>query len=47
MNQRPQQETYVNTSIPFVDAKVAAAMCKGGPIAYIIDPLSGVTDDWI
>jgi hypothetical protein len=30
-----------------VDAKVAAAMCKGGVIAYEIDPLSGISDNWI
>ena len=30
-----------------MDAKVAAAMCKGGVIAYEIDPLSGVSDNWI
>ena len=37
----------MDTSIPFVDAKVAAAMCKGRPIVYAVDPMAGVTDDWI
>ena len=37
----------MDTSIPFVDTKVAVAMCKGGPIAYVIDPMPGVTNDWI
>lgn len=31
----------MNTSISFVDVKVAAAMFKGGPIAYVIDFMSG------
>ena len=39
-----QHETYVDTDIGWVDAKVASSLCKGGPIAYVIDPLSGVTD---
>ncbi|KAL3772963.1 hypothetical protein ACHAWO_008693 [Cyclotella atomus] len=39
--------TYADTSIPFVDAKVAAALCKGGPIAYVVDEESCVTDCWI
>ncbi len=37
----------MDTNISHVDAKVAAAMCKGGIIAYKIDPLSGVSDNWI
>ena len=40
-------ETYADTSIAFVDAKVAAAMCKGGVIAYLVDEMSGITDKWI
>jgi hypothetical protein len=46
-NSRRQHETYADTSIAYVDAKVAAAMCKGGVIAYLIDEISGVTDAWI
>ena len=42
-----QQDTYADTTIPFVDAKVAAALCKGGPVAYIVKDASGVTDQWI
>ena len=37
----------MDTNISHVDAKVAAAMCKGRVIAYEIDPLSGVSDNWI
>ena len=42
-----QQDTYTNITIPFVDAKVAAALCKGGPCTYCIKNGSGITDDWI
>ena len=38
-------ETYADTSIAFVDAKVAAALCKGGVIAYLLDPGSGIMDE--
>jgi hypothetical protein len=30
-----------------VDAKVAAAVCKGGPIAYVVDEESCISDCWI
>ena len=30
--------------VRFVDAKVAAALCKGGPVAYIVDSASGISD---
>lgn len=46
-NSRRQHETYADTSIPFVDAKVAAAVCKGGPIAYVVDEESCISDCWI
>ena len=46
-NSRQQHETYADTNIAYVDAKVAAAMCKGGKLVYEVDPLSGVTDNWI
>ncbi len=46
-NCRCQQDTYADTTIPFVDAKVAAALCKGGPVAYIVKDASGITDQWI
>ena len=41
------QDTYADTTIPCIDGKVAAALCKGGPIAYVAKESSGVTDDWI
>jgi hypothetical protein len=37
-------KTYMLT---FVDAKVAAALCKGGPVAYIVKDASGITNRWI
>jgi hypothetical protein len=32
-----KHETYADTNIEFVNAKVAAAMCKGGVVVYKID----------
>lgn len=42
-----QQDTYADTTIPFVDAKVAAALCKGGPVAYVVKTDSGIDDTWV
>ncbi len=42
-----QQDGYTSTTIPFVDAKVAFALCNGGACAYIPKEESGVTDGWI
>ena len=42
-----QQDTYADTTIPYVDAKVAAALCKGGPISFLVKEESGITDQWI
>ena len=39
------QDTYADTTIPYIDGKVATALCKGGPIAYVVKEGSGVTDD--
>ena len=33
--------------IPFVDVKVAAALCKGGVVVYAIEPESDISDGWI
>ena len=46
-NSRRQHETYADISIPYIDAKVAAALCKGGPITYEVVPESGISDGWI
>lgn len=42
-----QQDTYSDTTIPYVDAKVAAALCKGGPVAFVVKDEAGITDQWI
>ena len=44
---RRQVDTYIDTEIPYPDAKVAAALCIGGPVAYQIVAGSGVNDNWI
>ena len=40
-------ETYISTDVPYVDAKAAAALCKGGAVVYVVQEASGVTDGWI
>ncbi len=42
-----QQDTYADTTIPCTDAKVAAALCRGGPVEYVIKKESGITDQWV
>jgi len=42
-----QQDQYADTTIPYVDAIVAAALCVGGPIAYFVRDDSGVSSEWI
>ena len=42
-----QQDTYVNTTIPTVDAGVAEKLCIGGPIYYCLKMESRITNDWI
>jgi hypothetical protein len=45
--EKRQQDTYANVTIPYIDAKSAAALCKGGPCTYSIKSNSGITNDWI
>ena len=33
--------------MPYVDAKVAAILCSGGPCKYVIRDGSGISDDWV
>ena len=42
-----QLDTYAETTIPFVDAKVAKILAVGGPVAYFVREDSGITDAWI
>jgi hypothetical protein len=41
------QDAYADVNISHVDAKVAAAMCRGGAITYQVNPLSGISAEWI
>lgn len=44
---RRVQDRYVSVNLPYPDAKVAAALCVGGPCRYALKQGSGVTDDWL
>jgi len=46
-NKKRQQDVYTDPTIPYVDAKCAASLCKGGPITYVCDRSSGISDDWL
>ena len=46
-NHRHQQDEYADTTIPYVDAKVPGALCKGGPVAYVVKDASGIADQWV
>jgi hypothetical protein len=41
------QDGYASVTLPFPDAKVAAALCKGGPIHYSVKANSGISKEWI
>lgn len=45
--QRRMQDGYASVTLPFPDAKVAAALCKGGPIHYNVKQNSCITKEWI
>ena len=40
-------DTYVDTTIPYPDAKVAAALCVGGPIMYEFVQSFRLDDCWV
>ena len=40
-------DTYINTSIPYPDANVAAVLCIGGAIKYKIKRESGVSSNFL
>jgi hypothetical protein len=42
-----QQDGYVEVTLPYPDAKVAAKLCIGGCIKYQLRQNSGITDEWI
>lgn len=45
--QRRVVDMYIDSSLPFPDAKVAGSLCIGGPIKYVLRQDSRVSDDWI
>ena len=40
-------DLYIDSTIPYPDAKVAASLCVGGPIKYELARGSRISDDWI
>lgn len=40
-------ENFANMDICWINANVALLLCKGGPIAYVVNQLSRVLDQWI
>jgi hypothetical protein len=44
---RRVQDRYVSVNLPYPDAKVAAALCVGGPCMYQLKAGSGVTTAWL
>ena len=38
---------YVDTSVPYPDAKVCAALCVGGAVRYDLVVGSGLDDCWV
>ena len=47
-NSRRMVNRYVGSTLPYPDAKVAAALCPGGPITYMCKEASGIPgDEWI
>jgi hypothetical protein len=45
-NTRRIVDRYIDVKQQYMDAKVQAALCVGGPIRYELVPNSGVTDTW-
>jgi hypothetical protein len=45
-NSRRIVDRYIDVKQEFMDAKVQAALCVGGPIKYKLVPGSGITNDW-
>ena len=46
-HQKGQVDTYIDTTIPYPDAKVAAALCPGGPVMYDLVQNCGLDDCWL
>ena len=41
------QDGYAEVTVPWPDAKVAAALCKGGPVHYCVKERSSTSEQWI
>lgn len=41
------QDRYVSANLPFPDAKVASALCVGGPCKYELVNGGGITQEWL
>ena len=47
-NSRRMVNTYIGSTLPYPDAKVAAALSRGGPVTYVLHEDSGIpSDEWI
>ena len=46
-HQKRQVDTYVDTTVPYPDAKVCASLCVGGAIRYDLVVGSGLVDCWV
>ncbi len=42
-----QHEIYAKMNICWINANAASLLCKGGPIAYVVNQLSRALDQWI
>jgi hypothetical protein len=40
-------DTYIDTSLPYPDAKVAETLCVGGAVKYALRRGSGISEQWI
>ena len=44
---RRMVDRYIDVEQPMIDGKVAAALCQGGPVKYILVEGSGISRDWL
>ena len=47
VNGESAEDRYVSVNLSYPDAKVATALCVGGPCMYQLKPGSGVTTGWL
>ena len=46
-NTKRVSDRYIDVEQPWIDGKVASALCPGGPVKYELAAGSGVTRDWL